>query len=132
MFIPTMIIRSFWKVILWIIVITVLSCLPAQDIIKPPYLNIPNLDKIVHFLMYSFFSFLLLQGLLRYKPAGNHELFLIIAVITSSVYGCLMELAQLKIFTSREGDIIDLVYNIAGVMAGLLIYELFCQSEKRA
>ena len=131
MFTPTMIIRSFWKVILWIIVITLLSCLPARDIIEPSFLKIPNLDKIVHFIMYSFFSFLLIQALLRYKPAGNHELFLIITIITSSAYGCLMELAQLKIFTSREGDITDLAFNITGAIAGLLIYEIIFQSERK-
>jgi glycopeptide antibiotics resistance protein len=42
-----------------------------------------------------------------------------------------MELAQLKIFISREGDIIDLAFNITGAIAGLLIYEIICQSEKK-
>lgn len=119
-----MILRSFWKVILWLITITVLSCMPVHVIMKYPFLNIPNLDKAVHFFMYSFLSFFLIQGIVKYRPTDKHELFVIIALVISAAYGYLMEIAQLKLFTFREGDVIDMVFNITGTLAGIIFYEI--------
>jgi len=123
--------RSFWKVGFWLVAITVLSCMPAHDFIKPSFLNIPNLDKFVHFLMYSIFSYLLIQGLLRQIPTGKHEFLIIIAFVISSIYGLLMEIAQLWIFTSREADILDMAFNITGAIAGIIIFEnIFLTGKK--
>jgi len=91
---------------------------------KYPFLNIPNLDKAVHFFMYSFFSFFLIQGIVKYRPTDKHELFVIITLIISAAYGYLMEIAQLKLFTFREGDVIDMVFNITGTLAGIIFYEI--------
>jgi VanZ family protein len=126
-----MMVRSFWRVFLWLIAITLLSCIPEQDIVQSPLFNIPQLDKILHFIMYSFLSFLLMQALFRFRPSGKHISFIIIAGTVSFAYGGLMELVQSWLTTSREGDIIDAAFNCAGVIAGIIIYELMRKPEHK-
>ena len=132
MFASTMMVRSFWRVFLWLIAITLLSCIPEQDIVQSPIFNIPHLDKILHFIMYSFLSFLLMQALFRFRPSGKHISFIIIASTVSFAYGGLMELVQSWLTTSRKGDIIDEAFNCAGVIAGIIIYELIRKPEQKA
>lgn len=132
MFASTMMVRSFWRTFLWLIAITLLSCIPEQDIAQSPFFNIPHLDKIIHFIMYLFLSFLLMQALFRFRPSGKHISFIIITSIVSFAYGGLMELVQSWFITSREGDIIDAAFNCAGVIAGIIIYELMRKPEQKA
>jgi VanZ family protein len=127
-----MMVRSFWRVFLCVIIITLLSCIHEPDVKQSSFFNIPYLDKIFHFIMYAFLSFLLMQALFRFRPSGKHIPYIITAGIISFAYGGLMELVQSWLTTSREGDVIDAAFNCAGVIAGIIIFELLRKPVQKA
>lgn len=43
-----------------------------------------------------------------------------------------MELVQSWLTTSREGDVIDAAFNCAGVIAGIIIFELLRKPVQKA
>jgi len=120
-----MFIRSFWKTILWLLVISLLSLLPLKDTDETPLFNIPHFDKLVHFIMYLVLSALLLQGIREFRTRSkevNHILYTAGMVV---IYGIIMEYIQLTFITSREGDLMDVLFNIAGCVCGIALYRIY-------
>lgn len=101
------------------LIILYLSLASSDTLDKVPILNIPHLDKIVHFLMYfSLMSVILVEN--RKSLKGIKQL-LIIALIPF-FYGILMEVLQ-EIFTiSRSGSFFDIISDSAGVLISLLLW----------
>ena len=58
-----------WANVIWFLIIFVLCALPGEDI-PDPRLNIPHLDKVVHFGMFFIFSLLLICPLERRTSLG--------------------------------------------------------------
>ena len=93
------------------IAIFYLSTTTSSALSKVP--KIEGLDKIVHFLMYAGFAFVLLwenwgkKAILRY----------IVAIAFPIFYGGLMEIIQ-QFFPPRTTDFFDFLANAAGVFAG--------------
>jgi VanZ family protein len=101
--------------ILWTLIILYLSLgkMPDDDSVK---INIPHLDKVVHFTMYFVYTALLLiEGKSQKKRA-----ILVIALYSIS-FGILMEILQHIFFTYRSGDFFDFLFNTMGVVTSLLL-----------
>ena len=86
--------------IIWAGVIFFLCAIPS-DSIPNPKLNIPHLDKVVHFGMFFIMS--------------------IFTIGFSFIYGGLIEVLQFKYF-NRGGDWWDLFADVLGGVVGCLLY----------
>ena len=127
-----MLIGSFWKVFLWLVAVTLLSLMPADNVRDSQLFSFPYLDKIVHFIMYAILSFLLYQAILRFHGISERIRVLVITIIITVVYGGLMELVQLKYIPSRLGDLLDLASNAAGCICGILLFESYYRLRRSA
>ncbi len=105
--------------IAWAIVILILCALPKQDI-PDPNLDIPYLDKVIHFGMFFIMALLLCRGI-EYRSSFNLKKTLPVVVIIVSIYGGLIELMQ-HYFFHRSGDVWDLFADVLGAIAGCLSY----------
>lgn len=116
--------KKYWKVYCWGILITVLSCLPADNK-GPEWLNFQHTDKILHFLFYGIFTALIILALPK-KPVKNISLNkIILAVLLILVYGSLIETVQHYFITSRTGDPVDVIFNISGgIFAAAIVFLL--------
>lgn len=120
-----MIRKLFFISLIWAILIFILSAIPGGALPKNPIFFIPNLDKIVHAALYFPLAFFLgaefdLSKKNMIRLAGPLLTMLIVAL-----YGWLIEFLQESIFINRSSDIIDLLADMIGGLAGLTIYYLF-------
>lgn len=119
--------KSYWPVVLWAVVIFGLHIMPSDRIPKPPEWSF-SVDKLVHFFLFAAMSFLML----RYKhlKLGRWDGMIILSImIYASLYGVLMELIQLAV-PGREFNLVDLVADILGALAGNYIYIRFVKLKK--
>lgn len=107
--------------ILWALVIFTLCALPSEDI-PDPHLNIPHLDKIVHFGMFFIMSLLIAFPFEWYTSFSLKQIYMI-AVLVALGYGGLIEILQ-HYFFHRGGDVWDLLADVAGGVAGCVCYPL--------
>lgn len=107
--------------IVWILIIFILCAMPGEDI-PDPHLNIPHLDKVVHFGMFFIMSLLLSYPLERHSSFSMKKIYTI-AILVALGYGGLIEILQ-HYFFNRGGDVWDLLADIAGGVAGCICYPL--------
>ncbi len=93
---------------------------------KPPSLDIPKfpeLDKVVHFLMYAGLSGVLWLEFFRNHKKDNMNVrhAVIGAVVCPILFSGLIELGQEYLTTYRGGDWLDFMANTLGVMAATLV-----------
>jgi len=105
--------------IIWAGVIFFLCAIPS-DSIPDPKLNIPQLDKVVHFGMF-FIMAIFLCSELRYQTRLSPQAVYSIAIGFSFVYGGLIEILQFNYF-HRGGEWWDLVADVLGAVVGCLLY----------
>ena len=108
-----------WRNIIWAGVIFFLCAIPS-DSIPDPQLNIPHLDKVVHFGMFFIMSIFLCSEL-RYQTRLSLQKIYLIAIGFSFIYGGLIEVLQFKYF-NRGGDWWDLFADVLGGVVGCLLY----------
>ncbi len=102
----------------WIIIIFYLSFIPGNDL--PKINNIPNLDKIVHFSLYSVLSFLCLSTLSSSKRKIDKKI--VLGIIFS--IGVFVEIMQGLLPIQRSFSFFDMMANTCGILAGLLVFSL--------
>lgn len=111
--------------IVWILVIFGLCAMPPQDI-PDPGVDIPHLDKVVHFGMFFIMSLLICY---RYKRPALKNIYGI-AIGFSFLYGGLIEILQ-HYFFNRGGDVWDLLADVAGGVTGCLLFPTVKKIEAR-
>lgn len=114
--------------IIWAAVIFILCTLPG-DSIPNPHLNIPHLDKAVHFSMF-FIMAVLLCNELEYQTRFRLRKIYAITVFIAFLYGGAIEVLQQHCF-SRSGDVWDLVADVFGAVAGCGGYPQLKQAAGR-
>lgn len=107
--------------ILWIFTAFVLCTIPT-DTIPNPRLNIPHMDKLVHFVIFFVMSALLSLTFEQLTRWNLRKIYLL-AILTALVYGGLLEILQ-HFYFNRSGDMMDLLADIAGGIAGCLCYPI--------
>jgi VanZ family protein len=101
------------------IVILYLSLASAGTLNKIPMIKFEGMDKVVHFIMYSVFTgVILFENRKRIKRNGS--LFLI--ALIPLLFGGLLEILQAYLTTSRSGNIPDFLFNMAGIVFSVLIF----------
>lgn len=110
--------KQYYKSIIIGLLILWLSLTGSNIPVPGRMLDIPYLDKLGHFGMYAFFSAVLLLDSCRWEFEGKfHYLILLIPLF----FGALMEILQMTLTTTRKAEEIDLLANIGGIAAGVLV-----------
>ncbi len=128
--------KLIWRLIpalVWALIILVLTGLPGSyfptvttfwDWLSP--------DKVVHVIIFMVQVFLVLLAYNKQYLLGYKRLFYtwsIVIIIT--VFALLTEVLQAYVFIGRDGNVYDFVADFAGVLVGLLAYNL-CNKKKFA
>ncbi len=126
-----MLLRDFWKTIVWAIVIVVLSCMPVNDIQSQKWNILPHQDKILHLIFYCILSlFFIREYQIHFKkPVLNTGLFFISFAFVF-IFGIILEIIQEKFIQSRYGEIMDLVFDMMGLILAFLLIYLFSYFKK--
>ncbi len=111
-------IKQYYKSIIIGLLILWLSLSGSKSLVPGRMLNIPYIDKMGHFAMYAFFSAMLLMDSCRWQTERRFNYLILIIPL---LFGALMEIMQMTLTTSRKAETIDLVANIGGVTAGILL-----------
>lgn len=103
------------------LVILYLSLASSESLNKIPVLHFQGEDKIVHFIMYAFFTGILLyENRFRIETTSHLVMIALIPVF----FGGLLELMQSLLTSSRSGSIFDLFFNVSGILFSVIIYRL--------
>lgn len=110
--------KQYFKSIIIGLLILWLSLTGSNIPVPGRLLDIPYLDKLGHFGMYAFFSAVMLLDSCHWKFDGKfHYLILLIPLF----FGALMEILQMTLTVSRKAEGIDLLANMSGIAAGVLL-----------
>ncbi len=108
--------------LVWAVVIFVVISLPPENIPQAPLLQVPHIDKAIHFFMFAVFGVLVLLGLYKKSTAGSLSLkHITMAVIAGSAYGILTESIQYCCLPGRHGNVPDVLANIFGTVFGVFV-----------
>lgn len=115
--------QNHWKSIVWATFILVLCSIPGNQINKVKIIDIPHLDKFVHFIFYAVFTLLLISenNKQRLHRKVTVDAILIAATISLS-YGALIEIIQKVLVINRGADIWDMIANTAGFLVAAISY----------
>lgn len=109
--------------LIWALIILILLALPQNDFPDTSFLNIPNLDKIVHAGLFFVFVFLLARGFaLQQSNRFLEKYFIASAFLSGVLYATLTELLQENVFTWRMGDTKDFLADAVGCISGLIFF----------
>jgi VanZ family protein len=111
--------------LLYLIVIVLLSLLPSSDLPDVPFFS--GEDKYVHFLMYSGLGFLTCWSL---DTRGRQMPPLYVLLTGVFLWGVLMEILQRLMSNGRSMEISDMLANLAGAVAGLVVYRIMDRKWK--
>jgi VanZ family protein len=104
------------------LIILYLSLASSDTFNKVPLIDIPNLDKVIHFFMYfGLMSVITIEN--RRTIISNKQLFLV--ALIPLFYGLLMELLQLTLTSTRSCSFFDVVFNSAGIIVSILLWLCF-------
>ena len=114
----------------WILLITILSLVrfPDDPVIG---LEIPYLDKFVHFTFYfvaAILAFFFLKEAFP-KQLGFNKI-LLISLLFACFYGILMEVLQSTMSMARSGDAMDVWANCLGGLIGVLLIKLWFSGDR--
>jgi len=118
----------FWKSIIFTIIIMFLSFVPPAGFKKLPPINILNFDKIVHMLMYSILTAIIIYDY-KYKISNSpkRKTLLFIILLYTTIFGGIIELMQEKWFYPRSAEWIDWLADIVGALLGIFFMYIFKQ-----
>ena len=105
--------------ILLALIIMYLSLTSSQTFHKVPLINIPNIDKIIHFGMYfGLMSVIILEN--RTNLRNNRHLFL--TGLIPLLYGIIMEILQATVTVTRTASFYDALANSSGILVSILLW----------
>jgi VanZ family protein len=107
--------RSYYKIIIWLLVIAYL-CFAPSDGFKKVNIPIPHIDKFVHFIMFYILG-VFLQAATFQNLKTRNTLF-----IAFLIYGLLIEIIQHYMIASRNGDVIDFLFDSLGLIVGIFSF----------
>ncbi|WP_418887492.1 VanZ family protein [Mangrovimonas futianensis] len=111
--------RTFLITILYTLCLTIV-CLMTIDMDKVEEYAPSYIDKIFHFCAYLLFNgFWFATFVIRFGKRKRIAFFY--AIIFSVIFGIIIECLQWLITTSRSFDLIDILFNIAGVLVSSLL-----------
>ena len=105
--------------IAWTLLTLYLSLISARSASEFNLLDFVGFDKIAHLSFYTIFSFLWSMSLRETNTGKNFVLFFSVS------FGILMEICQFYLFNGRSFELYDILANIIGSFAGVILFKKF-------
>lgn len=100
------------------------TLLPTSSLPQVSTFYFIKADTLVHFLMFTVLTFLLIVGFRKqYSYHRLHHFAIRYALLVATGYGILIEVLQHTLTTTRHAEPLDLLANTAGCVFGLLIFK---------
>lgn len=115
--------NAFLMAVFFTTITMVGSLMPAGSINSENFLKIPNLDKIIHFIMYMCLGFSW-KSVLRHKPKSGVKCLILLFLL-----GLCLEILQFYFLEGRFFEIPDLIANITGSIVGILLNQRWFRSS---
>lgn len=119
-----MMVKNYWSVFAWSIIILILTGIPGSALPK-----VGNLwdwirpDKMAHFFLFAIFLYLLIKSRARHlQPKKLPIKNILLLFLVGIVFASLTEILQEKLFINRNGNLYDFVADAIGCLAGMAIY----------
>jgi VanZ family protein len=124
-------IHAFRKTIAWVVFMLVLFLIPSRTI--PLSEEMPYVDKIVHTTFFMVFTILIIFDRLKYRRLNSigigYALIVFLLVLGFAVMvECLQEIMNL----GREGDVVDIIFDLIGYALGLIIVLFLTVTSSRS
>ena len=127
-----MIIKRFWKTLLWASLILLICAMPSSEVDKLPLIPIPHFDKIVHFVLYFVLSATMIWEYSKNKELKtSNKLIYIWVGLLAFTYGVGVEILQGTVLTSRSASWSDILANGAGTAIAIISYPQLKSLAKR-
>ena len=110
---------KYWKSILFIVFLCVLSFSPSSNFKRFP--SFFGVDKVVHFLLYIFLAFILVFDNREMIIRQLTKKLIAYAIVFPIILGGVIEIVQENFFPPRSAEWFDWFMDIAGVLIGYLI-----------
>ncbi len=128
--------RNFFKyyrnALIWAFLILVLCTMPVKGIVTFKLIDLISFDKLAHMGLFAIqFWFLAIAHLKQYVFSYKRSAVGIRAFIITVLYGGFIELLQGYVLSGRTMDIMDMLANIIGAIAGWLVFFYFKQRAKK-
>jgi glycopeptide antibiotics resistance protein len=108
----------------WVLFIALLTLLPGSAIPDINW-NFLELDKWIHFTVFSVMSFLGIHFFGKYPALSkNKHVTILLSIVIALLYGTSLEFTQ-SLIPERSFDYADLVANYAGCLFGYVWYRIF-------
>ena len=102
----------------WLVLIAILHALPDYNISKFDFLDVLNIDKLVHTTL-----FMIAFILLAYADKRQYNLISFHYITVSlAMYGLALEYSQGYFFENRSMDVFDWLADICGILIGILLF----------
>jgi VanZ family protein len=102
------------------LVILFLSLTSSQTFGRIGFINIPYIDKMAHFAFYFLFMSVII---IEHRNSLVNTRKLILAALVPFCFGSILEILQSGIeIINRRGEILDLMFNTAGIAAALFLW----------
>lgn len=124
-----MLFKNYWKSIAWFSIIILLSVISSNKLPEVS-LSFKFTDKIVHFVMYFIFSYLIMEGHEQHV-VSTRKYHILVAFLIPLAVGVFTELLQELITLTREGDPWDFVANAFGVIMGIILFSRIYPLQNR-
>ena len=111
--------------LLWATVILFLTLLPAYSLPEVPAWELISFATASHAAVFFVLALLLCFGLTKQTTYGNlrrHSSW--VTLVVSVLFGVLIEFLQTIMGLGRQGDIMDVVSNTIGTVAGIAVFSL--------
>ena len=112
---------KYYKSIIAVSVVIILSFIPADNSDKLNLSIIPHFDKIIHFFMYLFLSLALFIDIYKKKKKPTKINILLLSVIIL-IFSGMIEIIQFLFIVSRSGSFADTAANLVGIIIASLFY----------
>ena len=115
-------IRQFWKSLSILLILLYLSFAPPSSFKEIPPIRIEFFDKLVHLVLYAFFTFVLTVDYRKYfGDKASKPVFFIWCLLFPVLLGGFIEIAQETWFSPRTAELIDWFADIIGTVIGFWI-----------
>jgi VanZ family protein len=112
-------VKRYYKTFIWLLFMSYMLFTPGSTIPKSGIFEIPNFDKVIHFSMFTIFTFLWLND------SKNNSFIIIFSILVISIcFAALSEIIQYAYIPGRSGNILDFLSDLSGLITALLFYYL--------
>jgi len=108
----------------WTMIIFILLALPGKMLPNESKLAIPQLDKMVHFVLFGSFVFLWSFYYAAKGTSRNLEKLFLRIVFIACLYGTAMEFLQKYVIPDRDFDVLDITADVLGALGGYFFVRL--------